>query len=474
MNKNQQKEKTSKSSALSNLLIILLIAIIMVTSSIGIFAWAKYTSATDGNATAQVAKWSFKVVDGVPETSDVIEFAVTRTDGYEHVEEGKLAPGTFGEFQIGIDATGTETVLTYTIEAELTTKPTNLKLYADSAKQNEIKVVNDRIIIEEYLSLEQVKEVQTKTIYWEWPYETGDLASEIVSNDAKDTIDAGKTMTMVITVTGTEVLEEPQYLVKQITAANYGDAVNYSVTVKNGVQVAEGTEGATTLDNWKVFYNDGSNVYVIYGDYMPNAAVNIEKTGMMVNGTYRAGWVYNNLTVPRNEAAVATLTNTENWEQLVTQELIQEGVTATGGVTLNTWVNSWNEKGYTKLYTSRDDTGYFIGTTENPTKETSITYDGNTGAATCLEGDKIDEIGGSDKLYFPRAEILMDPNTPCLGYWLATPAWGSASDSIQNVSNEGAGTHWGNPCVGLRGVICIPSNIVGAQDENGAWNIIVD
>ena len=225
MNKNQQKEKTSKSSAWSNLLIILLIAIIMVISSIGIFAWAKYTSAIDGTATAQVAKWSFKVVDGVPETSDVIEFAVTRTDGYKHVEEGKLAPGTFGEFQIGIDATGTETVLTYTIEAELTNKPTNLKLYADSAKQNEIKVVNDRIIIEEYLSLEQVKEVQTKTIYWEWPYETGDLDSEIVSNDAKDTIDAGKTMTMVITVTGTEVLEEPQYLADVVSV---GDYVNYN------------------------------------------------------------------------------------------------------------------------------------------------------------------------------------------------------------------------------------------------------
>ena len=476
MNKNQQKEKTSKSSALSNLLIILLIAIIMVTSSIGIFAWAKYTSATDGNATAQVAKWSFKVVDGVPETSDVIEFAVTRTDGYEHVEEGKLAPGTFGEFQIGIDATGTETVLTYTIEAELTNKPTNLKLYADSAKQNEIKVVNDRIIIEEYLSLEQVKEVQTKTIYWEWPYETGDLASEIVSNDVKDTIDAGKTMTMAITVTGTEVLEEPQAsLASQITAANYGDSVNYSVTVKDGVQVAEGTEGATTLDDWKIFYNDGSNVYMIYGDYMPNAAVNTEKTGMTVDGTYRAYWVSNSLDNP--EVAVDYLIDTDNWSQLITSELALKGANATGGATVDMWVNSWNEKGYTKLYTSLDDTGYFVGTNENPTRETSITYN-ITAVATSIGVKNIDEFGAEDNLYCPHREIVSDPGIPCVGYWLASPAGDIRTDCVSDVltvNYDGTlGTQYENPCVGLRGVICIPSNIVGAQDENGAWNIIVD
>lgn len=135
MNTNQQREKTSKKSAWSNLLIIFLIAVIMVTSSIGIFAWAKYQTAINGSATAQVAKWSFKLVDGITETSDVIDFAFTRTDGYEHVEEGKLAPGTFGEFEIGIDARGTETILEYVIDVELENKPTNLKLYSDSAKK---------------------------------------------------------------------------------------------------------------------------------------------------------------------------------------------------------------------------------------------------------------------------------------------------------------------------------------------------
>ena len=115
---NQQKQIKSKSSVGSTLLIIFLIVVIMVTSSIGLYAWAKYTSSISGNATAQVAKWSFKLVDGVTETSDVIEFAFTRTDGYEHVAEGRLAPGTFGKFEIGIDAKGTETLLEYIIDVE--------------------------------------------------------------------------------------------------------------------------------------------------------------------------------------------------------------------------------------------------------------------------------------------------------------------------------------------------------------------
>ena len=75
---NQQKQIKSKSSVGNTLLVIFLIAVIMVSSSIGLYAWAKYTSSINGTATAQVAKWSFKLVDGVTETSDVIEFAFTR------------------------------------------------------------------------------------------------------------------------------------------------------------------------------------------------------------------------------------------------------------------------------------------------------------------------------------------------------------------------------------------------------------
>ena len=56
--------------------------------------------------------------------------------------------------------------------------------------------------------------------------------------------------------------EPKQALKDKITATNYGDKVNYSVTV-NGV----------TLNNWKIFYNDGTNVIMVYNDYLPNTNV---------------------------------------------------------------------------------------------------------------------------------------------------------------------------------------------------------
>lgn len=470
MNNNQQKQKTSKTVSWSSILIILLISIIMVSSSIGLYAWAKYQSAVNGSATADVAKWTFKLVDGITETSDVIDFEITRTDGNKHVIDGLLAPGTYGEFDIGIDAIGTETSLEYTIDVTLQNKPRNLKLYSDSEKTKEITVVNNEFTVKGFMSLEDVKEIRIEKIYWEWPYETG-TGNKVVDNDVIDTEDAAKTVEMQISVTGTQVAEESGVSSgSEITPSNYGDLVNYSVTVKDGVQVAAGTEGATTLDNWKVFYNDGTNVYIIYGDYMPNAAVNTEKTGMMVDGIYRAYWSPGILTEPRNEAAVAILTNTDNWSQLVTPELASKGTTATGGATIDIWVNSWNQKGYTKLYTSKDEVGYIIGTTENPTSDTSVTSDIGS-----LAVNKIDEKGAKDKLYCPHEQLIMDPNMPCLGYWLAAPdSKGSSPDQVHLVDYSGSGNNCGNPCIGLRGVICLPLALFDGQDANGVWQLKVN
>ena len=239
---NQPKQIKSKSSVGSTLLIIFLIVVIMVTSSIGLYAWAKYTSLINGNATAQVAKWSFKLVDGVTETSDVIEFAFTRTDGYEHVAEGRLAPGTFGEFEIGIDARGTETILEYVIEVELENKPTYLKFYKDEDKTEEIKVADDKFEVKGFMSLEDVKEIKTETIYWDWPYENGD--------DVTDTNDAGKLVTMQVSVTGYEVLEqssqEEETLVTLADVVEVGDYVTYDASLGLAEPVTYTTDSSIT------------------------------------------------------------------------------------------------------------------------------------------------------------------------------------------------------------------------------------
>lgn len=50
--------------------------------------------------------------------------------------------------------------------------------------------------------LEEVETIQTKTIYWKWPYQTGDSDASKKANDKIDTADSKKSVTMAITVTG--------------------------------------------------------------------------------------------------------------------------------------------------------------------------------------------------------------------------------------------------------------------------------
>ena len=67
-------------------------------------------------------------------------------------------------------------------------------------------------------------------------------------------------------------------LVSQITPADYGKKINYSVdipandtsAVDSSLTAADLKAGtsSTTLSDWRVFYNDGKNVYIILDDYL--------------------------------------------------------------------------------------------------------------------------------------------------------------------------------------------------------------
>ena len=52
--------------------------------------------------------------------------------------------------------------------------------------------------------------------------------------------------------------KESNTLVGKISASNYGDKINYS---------------ANGIDDWKIFYNDGENVFIITSSLIPNSKV---------------------------------------------------------------------------------------------------------------------------------------------------------------------------------------------------------
>ena len=73
-------------------------------------------------------------------------------------------------------------------------------------------------------------------------------------------------------------------LVSQITAANYGDKVNYSVTIDR-----TSTYGPkTVLDDWRIFYKDEdkNEVIMIMNEFLPNAGSLAMEAGFQVQGKY--------------------------------------------------------------------------------------------------------------------------------------------------------------------------------------------
>ncbi|MBE5806682.1 MAG: hypothetical protein E7313_08285 [Clostridiales bacterium] len=239
-----QKEK----SIGRNILIVVLILVTIASVCAGLFAWAKYQTTINGTATGETAKWSFKVSDGDTSTQE-IELPMTRTDSNSSVVEGKIAPGTYGELQIGIDATGTETALTYVIEGMMENRPTNMKFYLDEERTLDLTVLNDKFSKGGYMKLNEAG-ARTEKIYWEWPFETvtcpaitdeklSNLGIDKVkyetliaenkfteANDMLDTAESDMQVSMKVSVTGKQINGNPVLA----DLVQVGDYVNYNAS----------------------------------------------------------------------------------------------------------------------------------------------------------------------------------------------------------------------------------------------------
>lgn len=198
-------EKSNKVNIILGIISVIIVVVGFII--IGQIAFARFRTVNSGNVVAEIAKWDFKVVDGNPVTVNELDFPVTRTDNNNQVSSGTIAPGTYGQFEIDIDARGTETALNYEIKIDFIHKPVNLKFYSDSAKQNEITLTNGRLVLNKSLSVSDVNNIQPNIIYWSWPFQTGvvDQQTGIATGDVQDTLDMNNgTMQMDITVTGTQ------------------------------------------------------------------------------------------------------------------------------------------------------------------------------------------------------------------------------------------------------------------------------
>ena len=280
-------------------------------------------------------------------------------------------------------------------------------------------------------------------------------------------------------ITAQEIKDNPELY--------YGKEVNY--TSANG------------QNDWKIFHSDGTNIYLITGNYVivtkqdeqGNTLLNdngkpiidteklSENTKMiMAGGGKKYKVIWNNGNYPSfntdipdstfekfkvdksiyninehkdfsNAKAVASLLNTSNWEQYIDSSK-GSGQYAIGGPTLELWIESWNNRykdPSDKLYCNNSSGfGYYIGS-DSTQKGTNITLNSN--------------MGNGGELYFSNNHsALLDGQSNVSYYWLAAPNasdYGANFGVYYNATIYGRMVYTGSEFGGLRPVVCLQSNV---------------
>ena len=140
----------------------------------------------------------------------------------------------------------------------------------------------------------------------------------------------------------------------ETTGADYGKYVNYNVDYDNDDDVS---------DDWRIFYNDGSHIYLISSDYVVPEAYASAVGGYRSLNLYQLGYT-------TTDSAIEFLSNTENWKMLKDDTVAKY---VTGATTLEMYVASWNQNHDEKIYLANGGNGLLIGNTENPSN-TSFSF----------------------------------------------------------------------------------------------------
>ena len=186
--------------------VIIAILVAIILSFVGGQTYSKYVTEVRGDGTAQIATWDFKV-NGQKEEVQTISLGSTYDSST--LVNGKIAPGTEGNFQIIVDATGSDVGIDYKIKfSDETTKPTNLKFYYQEVEYNSILELGDAL--SGTINADDENKAKTFDIKWKWNYETGSNPTEIASNDKIDTQNAQEITNYEfdVIVSGTQVVPQ--------------------------------------------------------------------------------------------------------------------------------------------------------------------------------------------------------------------------------------------------------------------------
>ena len=193
-------------------------------------------------------------------------------------------------------------------------------------------------------------------------------------------------------------------------------------------------ESKNGQNDWRIFYSDGTHIFLITGDYVDLSVANRlnSNTGMTKQGSkYRVNWSsapsslqtvedtvktrfmttgYTLNSSNPSSRCVSTLLNASNWENYKDNNGMAEY--AIGGSTIEMWMDSWNKRyPNDKLYCNNTNAdGYYVGTSSSPS-------DYNISSSVMRAKD-----GYNNSLYYPHHEKVSDGDKGCYSYLLASPS----------------------------------------------------
>ena len=147
---------------------------------LGAGTYAYYMIAIKGNIKIEAGTFVFDVLHN--------NTTFTNIDLYDTIENPSLTnkyiiPGDSGKFELTATANGSSTDVEYEITFTGTNIPTNMKFYLNKQKTNKLGLTKG---LKGYFNSDDTDKTKVYTIYWEWPFDSGENNPDDINYQNKD------------------------------------------------------------------------------------------------------------------------------------------------------------------------------------------------------------------------------------------------------------------------------------------------
>lgn len=188
------------------------VALTLITTAMMSGTLAKYTNSYSGKVKVDAAAWSFTAKSGSTEltTNTTLSLGTTTTNG---IEEGKIAPGSKGSFDVAVDNSGSEVSAEYKINITAATTDSKKLIEAlqfstdGGASWKSFDNITTAGVLDSGTlkgkSGTEAENKKTVTIDWRWQEGSADVVANTTAG--ADNSYSGGTTELTVTVTGTQV-----------------------------------------------------------------------------------------------------------------------------------------------------------------------------------------------------------------------------------------------------------------------------